>query len=84
MDFKKKWQINIMEKVIKQMAIHRVKRNALIYQHPKTSEDEKRKAIPLAHFSRSLISDYNSQKPLSVIQLDNGKFMAALKKPKIY
>ena len=40
---------------------------------------KKRKAIPLAHFSRSLISDYNSQKPLSVIQLDNGKFMAAFK-----
>jgi hypothetical protein len=31
-----------MEKVTKQMAIQRVKKNAQIYQHPKTSEDEKK------------------------------------------
>jgi hypothetical protein len=32
--------------------------------------------------SEHLISKYNNQKPISVIQLDHGKFIAALKNQK--
>ena len=60
--FRKKWQKSIMDKVMKQMAIQRVKNYASFYQEPKRNENEKkRKAISLVHFSRS--SDFRLQQP---------------------
>jgi hypothetical protein len=52
--FRKNWQKSIMDKVMKQMAIQRVKNYASLYQEPKGNENEKkRKANSLVHFSRS-------------------------------
>ena len=81
--FRKNWQKSIMDKVMKQMAIQRVKNYASLYQEPKGNENEKKgKQIHLYTSAEVLTSDYNSRKPISIMQLNNGKFMAALKNQK--
>jgi hypothetical protein len=71
--------MNITKKIMKQMAIQRGKNNAQLYQRTKMAENERKgKLFHLNILSEHLISDYSSQKPISVIQPDNGKFIAAL------
>ena len=51
--------------------------------HIELNENEKKgKQIQLYTSAEALTSDYNSRKPISIMQLNNGKYMAALKNQK--
>jgi hypothetical protein len=84
--FRKNWQVNIMDKMLRQMAIERVQKNhsennselhSLNYEETSTPS-AKGKLYFVYNSLKHIQQEYNERRPLSIIQLDNGKFLAAV------
>jgi hypothetical protein len=84
--FRKNWQVNIMDKMLRQMAIERVQKNhwednneknSLKYEETSTPSS-KGKLCFVYNSLQHIQQEYNERRPMSLIQLDNGKFLATV------